>query len=242
MAILAGGTFRYVAVVPKGIVATLPWPVKVWGTGDGGDKPRRWLTGISPVLHISNGGPTPNPSSSIPAVLRTRFTLTASGRENASVSAASFCVDSDLIAAFQPGDTLYMARTGRAGLGLSLLRDNRLILAIGCIASLPLGSEIRGGIPFDLADEAKAVFRTHDPEFEFRELPVQVSLGQQTHIVFRGRQQLGNYDIWVEHGLRPGMPGRDECVAISLRGACGPVAASASAQLLDNGELELVRW
>src|SRR6266568_4124115 len=33
-------------------------------------------------------------------------------------------------------------------------------------------------------------------------------------IISRGRLHLGSYDIWVEHGFYPGLPGVDGCAAI----------------------------
>lgn len=240
------GTFNYLTIIPNNFEekSSSPWPVQPAEKVDGiFDSPKNSrLTGLSPSLEITDGGPTPNPGSSRPAVSRSRFTLTASGRRNSSVSSASFYVDRRLTHAFEPGDTLYMVRTHSAGLGLSLLRNDRLVFAVGAISSVPLGNEVRGGIPHDLVQQAVTIFQKRDPNFQFRELPVEISVDERLQIIFRGRNHLGNYDIWVEHGYFPGTPGVHECASISLNGACGFGAASASAQLLEGGELEMIQW
>lgn len=240
------GTFKYFAIVPAKFMEerSCRWHVQLFEAVDhiGEELHDSRLTGLSPRLEITDGGPTPNPSSSRPAVFRSRFTLTASARKNSSISSAAFYVDRDLTRSFEPGDRLHMARTGCCGLGISLLRNDHLIFATGAISSVPLGNEVRGEIPLDLVQEAEATFKRRDPNFRFRELPVQISVDGNPQIIFRGRQRLGNYDIWVEHGFLPGIPGVNECAAISLNGACGSMPASTSAQLLDGGELEMIHW
>ena len=240
------GTFNYLAVVPANFPEdrSSPWPVQLSSRVDKiGEPPHdSRLTWFSPQLTITDGGPTPNPSTSRPAVRRSRFTLTASGRKNSSISSASFYVDRDLTNIFEPGDKLYMARTGCGGIGVSLLRNDRLVFAVGAISSVPLGNEVKAATPRDLMQEARTIFERCDPNFEFRELPVQISVGDHARIMFGGRERIGDYHIWVEHGFLPGIPGVDGCAAISLDGACVSVAASASAQLLNGGELEIIRW
>lgn len=240
------GTFEYTAIVPPEFREGRPcrWSVQLFGnvseTGEELHDSR--LVGFSPHLEITEGGPTPNPSTSRPAVLRSRFTLSAAAKENATVSSASFYVDRDLTRIFEPGDRLHMARTDCGGLGLSLLRGDQLVFAVGAVSRVPLGSDVWAGTPMDLVREAEATFKKRDSKFGFRELPVQISIGGQTRIKFRGWEKMANYDIWLEHGYLPGISGADECAAIALKGACGAVAASASAQLLNGGELEMVRW
>jgi len=238
------GTFNYFAVVPANFLEdrSSPWPIQLSHVVDKIGEPLHdsRLTGLSPRLTIADGGPTPNPSASRPAVLRSRFTLTASKKENSTVSSAAFYVDKDLTGIFEPGDRLYMGRTGCGGLGISLLRNDRLVFAVGAISCLPLGNDVRAGVPSGLVKEAETTFKKVDPDFRFRELPLQISLGGHPRIIFRGWERLGSYEIWVEHGFFPGIPGVDVCAAISLNGSCGSVAASA--QLLNDGELEITRW
>jgi hypothetical protein len=242
----AAGTFRYVAIVPAKSLEerSSRWPVQLSETVDeiGHELHDARLIGHAPYLEITDGGLTPNPSPSRPAVLRSRFTLSASTRKNSGVASVSFHVDRDLTRIFEPGDRLHMTRTDLAGLGLSLLRNDQLVFAVGAISSVPLGNDVQAGIPGHLAREAETVFKKHDTEFRFHELPLQLSVRGHSRIKFRGWLELENYAIWLEHGYFPGMPGTNESAAIALKGACGAVPASASAQLLNSCELEMVRW
>jgi hypothetical protein len=228
--VIVGGNFEYFTIVP-----TEPWdersrwplqPEKKWRHS----RPR--VTGHSPYLEITDGGRTPDPSVSRPAVFRSRLRLIASGRKNSTVSLASFYVAKDLTSRFKPGDVLHMARTPCGGLGLSLLRESRLVFAVGAVSSVPLG-DVQAATPWDFVRKAKSVFRNVDPSFEFTELPLQISIGGHSRIFFRGWQELGDYVTWVEHGYLPSTPGEDECAAIALKGACGATPAIATAQLLN---------
>jgi hypothetical protein len=152
-------------------------------------------------------------------------------------------VAKDLMSRFKPGDILHMARTASGGLGLALLRENRLVFAVGAVSRVPLGDDVQAATPGALVREAASVFTKVDPEFEFRELPLQITIGGHSRILFRFGRELGHYAIWVEHGYLPCIePGEDECAAIFLKGACGRTPAIATAQLLNSGEIEVVRW
>jgi len=160
MVMPSAGTFQYKAIVPVKF-DECSWPVQpdqpIVHTGDSLHDSR--LVGACPCLRITDSGPTPNPSSSRPEVLRSRFTLTASERQNASVSSASFYVEKDLTSAFQPGDTLHMARTGCAGIALSLLRNGHLVFAAGAISAVPLGNNVTAALPLDLIEEANVLLK-----------------------------------------------------------------------------------
>jgi hypothetical protein len=129
-----------------------------------------------------------------------------------------------------------MARTECGGLGVSVIRKGKLILAAGEISAVPLGAEIQVRIPGELITEAQAVFRHRDPEFEFPELPIEIRDRGACSIRFCGRVIRNGYHVWVQHGFYRGEPGTPECVAISLDGACDRVAVGASAQLLEMHE------
>jgi hypothetical protein len=135
-----------------------------------------------------------------------------------------------------------MERTGCGGLGLSIIRNGQLIVGVGALAGMPLGNDVRVRLPGDLIAHAEAVFKQRDPEFQLPELPVEVSVGDQRYVRFRGWIQFEGYEVFVEHGFFRGIPGRDECLAISLKGGCSVTAANASAELLDFGGCGLIRW
>src|SRR3712207_2434730 len=74
----------------------------------------RRLVGHAPVL-------TTTECQRQPWQLYARITLTASDKPNATVRAASFSVDRELIRVLKRGDLLYISRTHRGGIGLSIL-------------------------------------------------------------------------------------------------------------------------
>ena len=115
---------------------------------------------------------------------------------------------------------------------------------MGAASAVPLGELLHVRIPSDTITEAEGVFRKHDPKFTFPELPVEIRLGDQTRMLFRGQTQLQSYKVFVEHGFYRGTPGTNECVAVWLTGTCPDIPAIASAQLLDSfhDPLEIVRW
>jgi hypothetical protein len=135
-----------------------------------------------------------------------------------------------------------MSRTPCGRLGLSIIRSGRLIAAAGALSAVPLGELVRVRIPSDTVRDAERAFRKSDPKFEFPHLPVEVRLGDDVRIMFRGRPRIQSYDVWVEHGFYRGIPGTDECVAIALAGSCPDTAAIASAQLLDSDAIEIRKW
>ena len=98
-------------------------------------------------------------------------------------------------------------------------------------------------IPHDAIREAELAFRRLDTRFEFPELPIEVQVGSEKRVLYRGRPRMAGYDVFVEHGFYPGTPGTDECAALSLNGGCPETAAISSAQLLEYSDLlEIGRW
>lgn len=238
------GTFEYVAVVPDrpgtgfSCVAQLRRPL---GT-NAQDTARARLVGPTPLLQVVDAGATPNPGPRNPATLRTRLRLTAAERQNASVSEASFILDQGVISALRAGDLLHMARTSCGRIGVSAIRSEQLIFAVGAITAVPLGSDFQARVPDDLVREAEAVFRKRDSTFNFAEYPVEVRVLDERHIRYNGRMKLGPFEMWVLHGHYFGLPGRNECVSVVRTGACPVVDANSSALFLDTGTLEMVRW
>ena len=175
-----------------------------------------------------------------PWQLRTRLTLTASDRGNALVREASFSVDRELVNMLRPGDELYLARTACGGLGLSVLRKGLLIAAAGSIVDVPLGSDVTARIPLDLIRSAEQSLRSRDPQYELSDYPVELTIAGETRILHRGRPRMGPYDVLVEHGFLPGMPGDDMRASIERRGVCPDTAAHTTAQLFEEQGLQLV--
>jgi hypothetical protein len=239
-------TFDYLAIVPDIPTGnSAPWTVMLRRPS----KRKEALVGLSPTIQITDAGltpDTPRPRDSFmvrPKVLRSEITLSASRKEGAGVSAASFHVDKSLTSALRPRDILHITRTGCGGLAVSVIRDDQLVVGVGAVTCVPLGSNVRARVPLDLVEKGEAVFKRTDPEFRFRELPIEIGVGRQSRVLYTGWIQLEDYEVYLEHGFYWGLPGTDECVAISRKGACSVTAANASAQLLDFSDaLNLVAW
>ncbi|HEX5883123.1 MAG TPA: hypothetical protein VFY67_01125 [Pyrinomonadaceae bacterium] len=118
---------------------------------------------------------------------------------------------------------------------MSLLREDRLVLAIGCVTAVPLGLNInvikgpRSHKPFP------------DPLCDTR-LAFQV---ESESLILKNRvlTQLGDCEIYVERSWQDGIPGVDECVSI-CRGddPAVKIASVRSAILLGNSPLKMTRW
>jgi hypothetical protein len=188
--------------------------------------------GWSPLLYIRDTGLPPDPTLSRPAVYRSEIQLVATDKAYASCETASYFLNTALVGVLRPGDIFHIARTRCGGVGVSTLRQGKLIFALGQVTAVPLGLDVSVKTPRDLLSKAQAVFRQRDPEFEFTRYPIEVGIGGCSRIRFGGLVRMGAYHIWVGHGQIDGEPGTAECVSISLDEACKWVVASASAQLL----------
>jgi hypothetical protein len=165
-----------------------------------------------------------------------RLVLVASGKTNSSVRNASFAIGNAVQLAAHPGDRLYLVRTGAGGMGLSLLREERLVLAIGAIARVPLGKDVQalrnseGMDHWDYlaADTSWLEFRVGSEQLILREREV---------------SEMGDYYIYMERGWADGTPGTDECVSICVADdSTMKIAAIRSAILLGNGALKMTSW
>jgi len=239
------GTFDYVATVPEKPAgslsewaARLRYPVKQTGR----DISDRRLVGYAPRLRITDAGLTPDPGPRRPSVMRSLLTLTAAGPQDATVSSISFHVDRDLISLVQPGDDLHITRTSCGSLGLSILRCGKLLAAVGAVTAVPLGDDFQAQLPLHLLKKANRVFQRVDPDFEFREYPIEFVQKRQRRILFHGSCQLGQYAVFMWHGFLPGMPGTNESAAVCEASRQVPAFASLSAQLLEADPPEITRW
>jgi hypothetical protein len=66
-----------------------------------------------------------------------RLVLIAAGRDQAKVQDFSFPVGDAVNLSARAGDRLHLVRTSSGGIGLSLLRQQRLILALGTLRAVP---------------------------------------------------------------------------------------------------------
>lgn len=105
-----------------------------------------------------------------------------------------------------PSTWIGASRTACGGLGLSIIRNGQLIAGVGAVTTVPLGSNIKVHVPGDLIANAEAVFKQRDPEFQFPELPVELSVGNCRRLLFRGWIQLEGYEVFMEHGYYIGIP------------------------------------
>jgi hypothetical protein len=246
MVMPASGRFAYVAIVPERL-----------GTGDfecraelrepivrtGDDLRDSRLVGMTPLLRVLDAGLTPDPGPQRPWVVRSRITLAAAARPLATVAEVSFHVDRALTSSMRQGDEVHLARTGCGGLGLSVIRGGELVVAVGAVTAVPLGRGVQARTPMDLVARAEAVFRDLDPEFAFEERPIELSVRGACSILYRGRRTVEDYLFFVVHGFLDGIPGTNECAAISHEGRCPNVAAQASAMLMDDPDvLSISRW
>jgi hypothetical protein len=235
-------TFAYEVTVPEIPNVSSCWNMQFCRDDDSSlsaAEDAQLILGVTPTLMISDAGPKPNPSVSRPDVSRVRLTLISA---NKSKTTLAFEVDRDLMKAFDIGDVFHIARTDSGGTGLSLIRNEKLVFAVGAVSAVPLGPFVQAFVPTDLAREAEAVFQRRDPKFGLTHLPLEVRIHGESRIWFRGRRKFGGYDVWVEHGFYPFDDSTDECVAIALVGACGAIPATTSAQLLSLDELRLPHW
>ena len=217
MTISPGATFEY-----AGAITEAPdHPLGVWRSMDqlgnesaGSDTViEDRLVGPEPTLEIADAEPphdariSPFTGSVRPKVLLSRLTLRAARRSGASAAAFSFCVDRALTHAFQARDVLYITRTGCGGLGVSVVRGGRLVAAVGAVTEVPLGDSVSVRFPHDTIREAELVFSKLDSRFEFPELPIEVRVGAEQRVLYRGRPQMAGYQVFVEHGFYRGTPG-----------------------------------
>jgi len=236
MSMPPSGTFDYVLTVPErigdnGFECRAAVRKAIVRTGDRLFDSR--LVGTAPLVRVIDAGVTPDASPQRPAVMRSRITLAAANRQQATLSEASFHVDKALTSSMIPGDEVHLARTSCGGLGLSVLRGGELVVAVGAVTAVPLGPKVRATIPGDLIADATAVFQHRDPGFRFREWPVEVRVSSSRAIAYGGLRRIEDHSVSLVHGFLTGVPGTNECGAIYHTGACPDAAAAASAMLMD---------
>jgi hypothetical protein len=215
MSIHHSGTFEYAAEFSSaGFGAS---DIFLDGTDLSGENEQR-LVGLNPRIRFWND----------------RLVIIASGPHKSSVRNVSFPIGDAVKLAARAGDRLYLVRTACGGMGLSLLRDEKLILATGATSRVPLGRDIQ------VVED--------DTDFDLTNLRVDIPLEfivQGERFTLREREVLEKrgYHIYVERCWKDGIPGTDECVSLCLADSSAiKIAAMRSAILLGNGDLKIVKW
>jgi hypothetical protein len=204
--------------------------VAVW-RGDSGPS-HECLLGPEALVEFTEHAPTE-------WQLQCRITLSAADRTLAAVGSISFSVDRALVRMLRPGDVLNIKHDSQDGVGISAVRRDHLLWAVGNIAGMPLGTEVGAWIPGELTTKAEAVFRTVDPEYEAFEHPIQFTIGGTTRILHWGRPTVNGYEIYVRRGY--GGEGKP-CVSIANTAVCPDSAASISALLLARESPDIKPW
>lgn len=252
MVMHAAGTFNHVAVLPAGVDSgafECEAPGTVVARGPFEDDGTR-LVGPSPRLVVRDAGLNERPGPDRPAVLRHALTLQAAHTRRASIRAATLHVEATLLPSLRPGDHLHLVRTSCADLALSVLRDGRLVCAIGDLASVPLGADVEARVPTELRERIAALFLELDPDFPDVQglgsavpLPLAIRHGGAEVLVQRVRRSLGPYDVEVLRPSNDGLPGHAAVGTIVRRGACSALGVRLTAMLLAQDDaLEMSPW
>ena len=166
---------------------------------------------------------------------RDRLVLVAGEQLHSGLRNFSFGIGDAVPLSARPGDQLYVLRTGSGGIGLSLLRENRLVLAIGAVTAVPLGMNVavtmgpRGG---KLINNPPT-----DPRLDF-------SVDGETLLLReRGLTRIGDYQVYIERSWEDGIPGTDECVSIARVDSQEiNIASVRSAVILGQSEMKMTSW
>jgi hypothetical protein len=214
MAMPLCGTFHYVAAVPDGSdLRRAPIFARDESCPPGRLHPDPFLgsrlVGFAPSVEVRGH----------------RLVITATSRDRADVSAASFALDPELIDTVRGRDVIRVVREKTGDVGVAVLREGSVVFAVGAIAALPLGADVAaGGGPGDATEYVDVRVGAHS---------ARLSAGE--------RLALGRYEVEVVRPALAGVPGHCESVALCRAGWDLLEAAVRSAQLLDAG-LGMVRW
>ena len=205
-------TFVVEATIPTGWTLEAETPFRVRPLAGNPDYLAQ-LTGGT--LTIRDAGMAPPPTRSYqrtvpPKVLRAELHLQRSDGSHVE----TVYVNRSMALALRPGDVLAIARNSCAGNGVSVLRDNDLMIACAAVISVPLGKDVAARGAGEQMQRAEAVFKQVDPTFTLAEIPIAISAGGQTRLIYQGRSEVGGYLVWADHGFLRGIPGQSECLAI----------------------------
>jgi hypothetical protein len=182
------------------------------------------LIGLQPRLRIRGG----------------QLVLEAASRHRAEIRSASLELDESLIESFQGSEFLTLVRTDTADIGVSLLRGNQLLVAVGAVTATPLGDDVavQGGPAVD--------YSARGPEqWPRRDTWVDVSVSGEVQRLRGGQETtIRDYRFSVVRCFQDGVPGSYESLAISFEGICSHEVTLHSAQLLTrpNAGLIMAKW
>ena len=240
-------TFNYVVTVPEENGPTsFPWLLepgeKIEPRGDARCDDR--LVGYSPLLSVTDGGFTADSFGLRDEVRLSRFTLRAINRIHASSRELSFEIDRELTSLFRPGDELKLTHSSMWGTGLTLLREGKLVVAVGAICGKHFGNSIGVSHPEDCMERFA---RFDQIPWEYRKkkpflLPLEVQVGEEIISMYAGRAEIGSYEIWVQGGTDYSYPSGDSYGAIWAKGMCDEWCAITSAMMLRAPGITVVNW
>jgi hypothetical protein len=214
-----------------------PWPAR--RISQGGEEPSTGERAFS--VRVTDGGPTPNPGWHrgrwLPSVQRALISISSGDAEDGMTMHGSLHVDMEFVRSLRQGDVVYLARTPCAGTGISVIRGETLAAAAGAVTAVPHGRDLVVRYPAEVMQAVEALFQEIDPDYEPPELPLVIETHGLCHLFYRGTRKMGPYRIYMSRGFQPGMPGSDECLAISREGF-SETAVTSTAQLLGRGEVE----
>jgi hypothetical protein len=165
-----------------------------------------------------------------------RLVIFTSEEQGAQVRHASFPAGDAVGLTARPGDRLYLCRTGTGDVGLSLLRQHRLILAVGTASAIPHGAGLEVIAGSDRADEVWTGYSANT-WLEFS------AGGERLMLREREFSMVGEYHVYVERSWESGMPGSEECISVCVPGdEAVRIAAIRSAVLMGHTAMKWVGW
>jgi hypothetical protein len=240
MAIPPAGTFDYVAWLPA---RSAGWAVDEWRAPVETRVPvvrrrsdlfpdqlwDRRLVGYSPALVISSE----------------LIALFARPNDFAGMRRVSFAVDRGFVELLQSGDRVHLARSESAQLAVSVLRDERLIVAFGAVRGVPLGDGMALE-PLGVRDAAGWLDRlefvgdrwTKPTILGDADPCVEITVHGQTRVFAPGeRFDVAGLFVWITHGVIFGSPGEDVVGALARIEECPREVAVKCAEAVSDRRL-----
>lgn len=220
------GTFHYSGVVPAAVPDRTSgrWKLKdasfndrngLLKLGDPDPLNDTRLVGLQPTLRATQGV----------------LLLNASDGLYARMSAAAIELHPALTDSFEGADLLTLDRSQTASVGVSLVRADKLVWAVGAVVGLPLGTQVtvRGGPEMKRSMPKEPAWE----EWERSEKWVEVTQSVHCARLRKGAEAtVGDYRVSVIRPYEFGFPGRHECVAITTTESGLHEPALAAAHLL----------